>query len=250
MAIRQIRRVPTDLPFAVLYLDDLEEISAILIRAGVAAVKVRQEENAKRFGEEGEEYKPPETKVLYQIGKAQIETIAELADYTQSAREFIMTVSVGEYEAGELTFSKHPGIEPSLEIGFIFTGDERWALYAKIESVVERRTLSVKNTLLSLPSWVGISTWFLLTFTPVLALAFHFPLNLFLYVLWVVAIVIVLYVMLRPSRVYFVRSHEQSKLRASARQEFRKHVGYLIVGAVLGGFITKLIDVFFTHYRH
>jgi hypothetical protein len=89
---RHTQRVPTDLPHARLYLDDIEEVTRILseevsqavIHAPERAIDVLTKENLTTA---------PATKVLYQIGKEEMDSIDDLLNQGGSVSDLEVSVS-------------------------------------------------------------------------------------------------------------------------------------------------------------
>src|SRR3981081_3622680 len=135
MSIQRIHTVPSDLPHARLYLDDLEEISRILVDALVSS------------SDEGLE----QSRVVYRVGDLRMDSIDDLQQRGGSAKELEMQVKVGPYRELGLRFSGM--LEPSLRL-YSLKDPEHWAVYAKIKSIFERRQLTLKNSIASLPSWL------------------------------------------------------------------------------------------------
>jgi hypothetical protein len=136
--------------------------------------------------------------------------------------------------------------KPELNLSYPIEGDARWSVHAKVKAILEYRQLRFKNGILSWPNWLKVSFYLLLSLTfPFLLLVHPLPLRTMLYIVWGVLGFICLYVAFWPSRVIFVRSHERSKLSATARQGYIKAIALMIVGGVIG----KLIDLLFTYVK-
>ena len=244
MAIRHIRNLPNELPNALLYLDDIEEIQRILVDAYTVAEEAHRKQLEERYGSPYPGRKP-EITVIYQVDDRQMDSITDLAEYGLSATNFRLTVDSDGMK--QSVFKVRFGGEPILVPSFFLEEATQWSIYSKIKAILDRRQLRFKNAILNLPGWLrfplfGMIAWLF----PQLALVAHYPLRLFLYLAWLPFLAATMYVGLWPSRVYFVRSHEQSKVSASARQGYIKAVVLLAAGAIIG----KLVELLFGYIKH
>jgi hypothetical protein len=169
MAIHKIHAVPDDLPHARLYLDDIEEISRILLEAAAAA----QAESARRFEKDlgsdtqslagkaaAEAISKRDLHVNYTIGDSRMDSISDLQTYGGSTANF--RIQVGTWGNGiRFYFWSKPTIElHSLD------DKSQWSTYGKIKSVFERRQLRTKNAIEALPGWLRWAVWLSLMFVP------------------------------------------------------------------------------------
>jgi len=240
MAIQPIRRLPDDLPHARLYLDDIEQISKILRRSFVDAIEA--EANQKGASSD----RKPEIAIVYRIDDSEMDSLEDLTAYSHSTTNFRLTVTCDDARYTEFSIRSF-WAQPELNFSYPIVGDARWSVHAKVKSILEYRQLRFKNGILSWPTWLRTSLYLVLPLTgPFLLFVRQFPLRIGLGLIWVVFGSICLYVAFWPSRVLFVRSHERSKLSATAREGYIKAVALMIVGGVIG----KLIDLLFTYFRH
>jgi hypothetical protein len=210
MAIRTVRHIPDELPHARLYLDDIEEISAILRDAFAPT--------ATKLG--------IESKVIYKIGDIRMDSIDDLQTRGGSTKE--LEVSTG-------------GLGPSVRFGsflnpevqlHIVDDEEAWAIYGKIRSIFEPRQLRVKNAIAALPEWLKWFVWPFLPFSLVLTPYSHR--EVYFIVGYVLVTAIIGYVSVRPSRVVLVRYHERRKKASEERAAQIEKLIFLLVGAVIG----------------
>jgi len=246
MAIKRIRELPSELPHARLYLDDIEEISTLLAEAYTSALTAL---NAKYQAEyqlpANKKVVPDEAvKIVYRIGDSQMDSIDDLREHGGYATNFSLIVLDSTSHAELHVHSFHTN--PKLRLGYPLE-EEQWSVYARVKAIFDRRQLKLKNSILSWPEWLKLVSYILIALIfPFVPLLTRFPLRLFLYLIWTVLIVVTLYVIFRPSRILFVRSHERSKLSATARQGYVKAVVLLVVGGLVG----KLIDLLFARLKH
>jgi hypothetical protein len=230
MAISKIRTVPTELPHARLYLDDVEELSRILLDAF---------RNPKKpiYAQPGD---PPQA-LRFLIGDdLQIDTVDDLRQRGGSASSFQIAVTVGIIGS---SISIQGFIPPTLRLSPELDVSEQWAVYSKVRAVFETRELVLKNAILSLPGWLR---WSLVAFSwlgifPVMELL---KARSFWYLLWSGMVGFILFVMFRPSRVYFVDFHERSKLLAADRKSWFRAIALLALGAA----IPKLVEYLAKHW--
>jgi hypothetical protein len=211
MTITRIVSVPYELPHAHLYLDDVEQICRVLSDASQTI--------------------PRENPIVttFSIKNLQMDSIEDLEKCGRSATNFRIKVSRGYSELSiELSSFSSP------KIHLYSLGDEAaWATYSKIKAIFDARQFSIKNTIIRFPGWVKFSLWaFFALFFPFVILGMRTR--------WVVDITywllfyVVFFVMVRPSRVSFVHSHERSKLALENRKGYIKAIVLLLLGAVVG----------------
>src|SRR6266480_1649894 len=240
MAIKRIRELPDELPHALLYLDDIEEIRKILIDACTTA----EETNLERYPHAPD--RKVEIKTVYHVGDLRMDSTEDLVEYGRPANDFKLEIISGIGRSTEFEIRRWS--EPRLDLSYPLEGDACWSVYAQVKAIVDRRQLRFKNAILAWPEWLRIASYVLIMFAApfLLGLRIPFPSRLFAYAgLLILLNSMALYVMVRPSRVFLVRSHERSKLSVSARKDYIKTFVLLVIGGVLG----KLIDLFFAHFR-
>ncbi len=221
MAIQRIHELPRELPHARLFLDDIEEISMILLNAYTPAPPEEREE----------------AKITYTIGDSRMDSIADLQTLGGSTTK--LRISVGDHlRAVEFRGFWNPEIA-------LYSLDEqkRWAVYAKIKSIFDRRRLSMKNAITSLPGWLKALPWASVLLAPYLV--WLVP-RATLFVLWFLIGYIVLAVALgfvkyRPSRVFLVRSHERSKVSSAAWKVNVRDFVFIVIGGVVTAVVTEIV---------
>src|SRR6266705_5397520 len=239
MAIKRIRELPKELPHARLYLDDIEEIRKILIDACTTA----EETKLARYPHASD--RKSEVKTVYHIGDWQMDSIDDLVEYGRPAKDFRLVI-ISDRRISE--FAIYPLANPRLDLLYPLEGDACWSVYAQVKAIVDRRRLRFKYAILAWPGWLQFASLVLIMFAApyLLPLRISFPSRLFAYAgLLILVNSMVVYVIFHPSRVFFVRSRERSKLSASARKDYIKTFVLLFVGGVLG----KIIDLLFAHFR-
>jgi hypothetical protein len=224
MAVAKIRKVPSELPHARLYLDDVEELCDILLDAF---------RNVKKPVYAPPSYSGPAIRFLI-ADDLEMDTVEDLRRYGGSATKFKIMVKV------DMTswISIDGFTNPTLDTAFSELNEsEQWALYSKIKAVFEPRKFVFKNAIVTLPGWLKWSLYVLLTFgmLPVLGLLHA---HNFWYAVWGVFGGLIIFVMFRPSRVYFVGFRERSKLLIESRKSWIKAIVLILLGAAGG----KLVE--------
>ena len=213
MAVKKIHEIPTELPHAHLYLDDIEEISKILLE-GASPEPATRHENAE---------------IHYVVGDLQMDTIEDLREYGGSVTDLL--VIIGRLYFPSVQFIRM--LNPTF-LGYALPDEqERWAAYARIKSIFFRRQLRIKNALESLPKWLKILLFLLFCVAPALLGRVKAPFGLWGLIVYVIIAALLLFEMLRPSRVFFMRSRERSKASSTARRGYVRDIAFILLGAVL-----------------
>jgi hypothetical protein len=138
MAIRQVRKVPNDLPAAHLFLDDIEEIASVLEKLP----GYRQDITSK---------------CTYQVDDRMCDTIADLKKIGGKTRNFSVSVKGGSVSISTGSRFYNFGLSDS---------EDAWQAFARIRDVFERRS-SIRTKARNLPSAVLFTLYFALPFAPV-----------------------------------------------------------------------------------
>lgn len=216
MSITKIREVPYELPHTHLYLDDIEDISAILLSSS---------QKARPSGQ---------ATITFSTGEVRMDSVQDLEKHGGSAKHF--SIRIGSYGDGTVTL--HGFSSP--EIRQYSSNEEiKWATYGQVKAIFEKRQFRTKNIITRVPEWLQFTLWtfWIVIATPLLEILHA---GNFYYGAWIVLTALLVLVIFSPSRVYFVRSHERSKLAKEARNGYVKAISLV----ALGGVITKLIDYF------
>jgi hypothetical protein len=248
MAIRTVHQFPSDLPHVRLYLDDIEEISSILQDAAYKSAKLETERvhakmladftdsgvdslTAKRLLESKRSITPPD--ITYTIGDTKMDSVEDLRTFGGATTK--LKIRVEQYGP---TLSFNFISNPQLLLNSSFDDEQAWATYGKVKSVFDRRRLRIKNALESLPEWLKWSLWISLSLSP---LFFPHGQRLLYFVIgWTAVIVLVIYESyLHPSRVFFVRSHDRTRMSSEARRRNIREIIILVIGGVIGGLIIE-----------
>ncbi|MFZ1087568.1 MAG: hypothetical protein WAN35_21605, partial [Terracidiphilus sp.] len=214
-----IRTIPTQLPHASLYLDDLFEIEDILLK-----------EYAKLP-------KPIDISFEYEIdGKIKLTTHQELEEHAGHSHYFTMrSCSSGSFGHDLLRF--YGLLKPTFESSYTL-GDQQWSVFAKVEQIFSDRRDKFKNFIIMIttqiimifliPSLLGFFSGWLMIKT-------HFkPIS---YVPLVVSILMTLifgYGGLKRNKIYFKRVREYQQAKVKARNERFDKFFWLLGGAILG----------------
>ncbi len=215
MAIQKIHELPGELPHARLFLDDIEEISKILLNAYTASLAETRKE----------------AKITYTIGDLRMDSIDDLQTLGGSTTDFRITV--GEHGSAEVGFRGF-FLNPSIAL-YSLDEQERWAVYAKIKSIFDRRQLGIKNAITVLPTWLKGSLWALLGALIPSVCGWLVPTRFGFWpaIGYAVLTLLGFVVLLRPSRVFLVRSHESSNLSSAAMKGYVRDFILIIIGALV-----------------
>jgi hypothetical protein len=215
---RRIEVVPSALPHARLYLDDIESIEQIFKDSILKAIKAEATDNSRTV---------PELDTTYVMGREEMDSIDDLLEQGGSSTRFHFEVHARESYRYCLLSLNGPSSLPSVYSYGIDNAGE-WGLHAKVAAVFKRRSMPIRNLLEGLPSGVKVGAWTVagaMTWILAKVQTTSHPLlwnviaiTYLAYVLLLVAAAFIL--MLRPSRVYFVRSHERSKASRERRKQY------------------------------
>jgi hypothetical protein len=224
-----IRQVPSELPHARLYIDDLVEIENLVKKLIL---------DAENTNFEGFEYEIDET--------IRLTTHEELAEHRGSSSNFEL-IAVYSYFKGKpqrtTVIQFHGFLEPRLS--FHWGGNEdRWATYAQVLQIFEPRKLRVKNFITAFPWYVGLILGSTIGY-PIAALFAASFLNGVPHTLTSISeascalILVLLYVfsfwnVFRTSRVLFRYVRLDFHERTQARKELFQKTVLLVIGAILG----------------
>jgi len=225
MAIQRVHELPRELPHGRLFLDDIEEISMILLDAYKPSLAEA----------------PEEAKITYTIGDSRMDSIADLQTLGGSTTK--LRISVGDHFSAVVGFNGF--LNPVIDL-YSLDEQKRWAVYAKIKSIFDHRQLSVKNAITSLPGWLKGLLLALVVLAPSLGglisrgSRFGFWLSIG-YVVLVVLVALLGFVLYRPSRVFLVRSHESSKVSSAAWKVNVRDFVFIVIGGVVTAVVTEIV---------
>jgi hypothetical protein len=220
MAITKVRTVPSELPHAHLYLDDIEEICAILTDA---------------FDSSWNDSAQIVT-AFYANQETQFDSIADLQEYGGSSSYF--TIEVGSYDRLII----HGFLPPELNL-YSLDDQKRWLAHSKIKAVFEVRQYAVKNALSQAPGWLRVTLFALFAVgTPLLLVAIH--VRHYVFVAYITVLFAFMFcaafMVFCQSRVSFVRFHERSRVASESRKAWVKAISLIVAGAVIGKIIERL----------
>jgi hypothetical protein len=228
MAITKVITVPTDLPHARLYLEDIEEICRILL-------EFQGGERAGRYVDPASE--APRARFLME--GLSLDTTEDLKEYGGSATDITVQVGSG-LAACQLEFRLLSS--PVLRL-YSSSTERGFATYGKVRAILERRELTVRNITAKMPGWLAFVFLYVVVYGGAFAFAKLSPGHRMVPAVLSAGILVwVLYFGLRPSRVYFVRSHESSRSRSQKTRDYIEKIAFLIVGTVIGVVISKLLS--------
>jgi hypothetical protein len=229
MAIRTIRQLPRRLPHARLFLDDIEEISNVLLEA--------YKQPLAKMGEE--------VKILYTAGDREMDSVGDLQAWGGGTTRFGIVVQ-GRYDRGGVRLRGLVNPEISL---YSLDEPEAWAVYAKVKAVFDGRQFKVRNAITSLPAWAKVALYALLVLVLPNLVWWVLPRSRWTSVGWwtgfIALTVLVAYALGRPSRALFVRSHESlGALSARMKANLRDAV-LIVVGALIYAVVSQLVTRLF-----
>lgn len=208
--------IPTKLPPAKLYLDDIDEIVQILTESDT------------------------ECRTSFVAGRSKCDTLSDLKDLRGRTTHFVMDISsAGKHQTLELT--------PSVTRIHIYEiGDQlaAWAKYVNVAAVFERRKLKLKSAVRRLGSWMLAGFWLLAVavwmFVP------HPARRISIYELPQLVTGVLL---AAAVAYYFASSHSVVYLRypqrSNASRWLEDHKPEIIVGficALMGGIATRIVE--------
>ena len=217
MAIRPLpQRIPTKLPPAKLYLDDINEILQILTDSSA------------------------DCQASFVAGKSKCDTLDDLKELRGRTTHFVMNISSpGKHQILELTTS-------TTQIHVYEMGDQlaAWSKYVKVAAIFERRRLKLKSAVRSAGSWILAGLWFLTI------AAWMFGLHIAKPILIRELLHLVTGIFLAATIVYyFVSSHSIVYLRyphrVGAGRWLEDHKPEIIVGvicALMGVIATRIVE--------
>lgn len=132
MAIKQIRELPRELPHALLFLDDIEEICRILTEAYATAV----EASRARFAFVADEAKGAVEKVVakavYHIGNLRMDSIGDLIEYGRPATSFKLRITLeGDEDRHGPEFEIYSFLNPRLQL-YALKDDALWSVFGQV----------------------------------------------------------------------------------------------------------------------
>lgn len=218
MSVTRIVSVPYELPYAHLYLDDVEQICRILANAL--------------------QTKSPDKPIMttFLTRDLQMDSLEDLERHGGSITEFKINVRQSDYFSGLSVELRGFGSVPSIQL-FTLDNESKWAAYGKIKAIFDARQLRIKNTITRLPGWLKLTAWALAVVFPWVLEVLHT--RWWFDITYCGVLVALFFVMVRPSRVHFVRSRERSKSAIENRKSYIKSIILLCSGAV----IEKLVEV-------
>jgi hypothetical protein len=208
--------IPTELPPAKLYLDDINEILQILTDSSA------------------------DCQASFVAGKSKCDTLDDLKDLRGRTTHFVMDISsAGKHQTLELT----PAVT---RIHIYEIGDQlaAWSKYVNVAAIFERRKLRLKSAVRSVGSWVFAGLWLLTVavwmFVP------HPAKRLSVYQLTHLATGVSL---AAAVVYYFVSSHSVVYLRyphrVGAGRWLQDHKPEIVVGvicALMGAIATRIVE--------
>jgi hypothetical protein len=222
MTLTKIRSFPDELPHARLYLDDLQEISNILMEA------YRRPE--------GDPSKQPT--IMYSFGDIRTDSIQDLRDRGGSASDVTIQLGYTTIRLGRFS-------QPSIYLSSLADA-ERWGVYSRIKAVFDSRRLVLKNFISGLPFSAQMLLYvFVMGGFPALIEVLtskHKVVGWIVFSCYWLVFALIAVILIRPDRVIFVDSHERSKVSADRRRGFMRDIGMITLGAG----IAKLIDLIFS----
>ena len=245
MAIHKIHAVPRDLPHARLYLDDIEEISGILLEVVAEALADSGRRRESNLGSPAqsqagkaatEAVTARDLNVSYTIGDTRMDSVADLQTYGGSTSNF--KIRVGSW-GNNVSF--YFSLRPTIEL-YSLDEERQWSTYGKIKSIFDRRQLRTKNAIAGLPGWLKWSAWILFSTIPTAITLTSMGKSIELYVLtgWLIVLALFAFLLWRRSRVFLVRSHERSKMASEKRRSYARDIIFIAIGAVISQLVSRL----------
>jgi hypothetical protein len=156
MALKHIRQVPTKLPMARLYLDDVADITEILLNASQKELARREDEM--QFDDENRAAawrQKNQSKVRYTFEKRESTTVADSIEDLKAAGGTATSFDI-QVDYQNVSFSWYS--EPRVHLSGIDAGEQR-AVYQQIHAIFLNRQYQLSNAFRMLPSWIGFTFW-------------------------------------------------------------------------------------------
>jgi hypothetical protein len=220
VSITKIREIPSKLPEAHLYLDDIEEVCKIVLET----YKISCPDE-------------PEPRITFSTEDCRMDSITDLEKLGGTTTDFEIHVGgAGNY------ISFHSWGSPRFN-SYLYplSTEQRWAVYGQVKAIVERRQYRR-----AIPKWLVFATLLLLGVgIDVFSIVKHSEALLVwgMVSLWAL-IAILIWTGNRKSRVSFVRYHERSRVIAEDRKGYLKAIILLVIGAIIGGPVMKAVEHF------
>jgi hypothetical protein len=215
-----IRSVPTQLPHASIYLDDLFEIEEII-----------SNELAKLP-------KPRSASFEYSIDKQiSVTTHAELIEHEGSSKDFILHLRLDDESYSSLTLMIGGITAPSLYLPHLLK-ERDWAVFGRVEQVFRARRDLLKNATDSIPSWVIILPFLWLAISYILVRIVKPPimqpgLVAAIEVLLFLPVFLGAFGVWKKNRIYFRHIRQDQKARNAALRERIEKLIWLLVGMAI-----------------
>jgi len=152
-----------------------------------------------------------------------MDSIDDLERRGGPAKDF--SIEVGGYSYDRIRFQSFGNPDADF---YSLSDSGRWAMHSKVKAVFDARRFVIKNAILGLAEWLRFSLTLVATWGVL-------PLLAYLHARWFVLAYIVFlgliaFVIFRPSRVSFVRSHDRFKQVSEVRRGYFRDVFMLILG--------------------
>jgi len=217
MAIRVLQEsIPTKLPPAKLYLDDINEIVQILTDSG------------------------EDCRASFVAGRSKCDTLDDLKELRGRTTRFLMNISSpGKHHTLELTTS-------ATRIHIHELGDQlpAWSKYVNVAAVFERRKLRLKSAIRSVGLWILAGLWLLMVAVWIFAPHVAKPISIdkvpHLVTGVLLAVAVVYYLVSSHSVVYLRLPH-----RVGVGGWLEDHKPEIIVGiicALMGAISTRIVE--------
>jgi hypothetical protein len=238
VAIRKIQEVPSELPHARLFLDDVEQI-VDLLRDATTRYQTR------RYQRTDARTEPPPVTVVYRLGDLELDSVQDLQAHGGGAANFRIQAVTGDWVRVEVALV---GWATNPHIRIPFEKDEAWTTYAKVKAVFDSRQLRLKNAVLDLPGWVKALLYVAFVFVaPIGGPLVLYALRLggaYVVSYWVVLsgiLTVFFYVMFRPSQVILIRSRERQQRSWAAKKSFLHDLLIFALGSIAGALVNYFL---------
>jgi hypothetical protein len=233
----RVHEVPSELPNARLYLEDIEAITAILMEEVRHAFDVRVSEGGTAHTH-GDDVPKLLVKVLYRTGGDEMDSIDDLLEQGRSVTDLEVDVDgrCAPYIFHDSWWIRIAGAgPPSLSHYASYDDDAVWPVYGKVRAIFDNRGMPLKNFVhdLDLPSgWIT----FITTLISLTLLDSHrLPLKILGAAVFVLPIILgaAIYVISTiPNRVFLVRSHVKLRDRTETRRKYLVGAAIFVLGAL------------------
>jgi hypothetical protein len=220
----KIRAIPSELPDAKIYLEDVEEIANILIDV---------------YRKERSDYED-EPKIIYLIGNEQFDSLESLQTLGGTSTKFAITINGNISRSVQLIGM----IPPEAHLSGL-DDQSQWMVFGLIKSIFESRSYKFKNAVRALPTSIKISIYAAIVIGFQLINFGHGTLRAtLLAALYLIVPALIVMELLHRSVVIFSPAHKVSSGWTEQRRGYIQNLLFALLGAALSVIFQAAFDHF------